>query len=253
MTKIKTTVLCVVTAVVTLFAVYSWDNHTKVDPKVFGINISGPVSANPGDLIEYTADAVNKSFWLSKIVYQWKVLEQDKVVPFRQLSEGDILFPAGMNPGKYWILNSATAYYNYYVWSAVAPLGVSINQTVVGTPTPSPTPPVPPTPVPIPVVNDKLYAVAIFDNTNITTLTSGQLSIHNSTTATAALAPLNTVWRNYDKSDPALAGPSWQSIIGKLGVPCLVIADANGKSYFNGTLPASETDVISVVKKLRGQ
>lgn len=256
MSKLKTVFLCVASSILTVTLMLGLNHVTWKSNTV--LSVSGPATAVKGDILEYKANVTNKSWFLNKTVYQWKVLHKNGEVVYRAVSDNDILVPAGLLDEKIYIVCSAVNYYDYVVHGYVEPLDIIVTPTVIGSPVPpgpgpgpGPIPPVPPTP-PTPVVTGKLFAIAVFDNTTVTSLTPDQLAVHNSTAIAADLAKLDTEWRNYDKQNPAIADPSWQAVLSKVTLPALFIVDEKGKDVYESHKLVSVTDIETQVKKLRG-
>lgn len=246
MTKIKVLLLCLTTAVLAVFLTLATTKfHEQFKPTI--LNIVGPNSVNKGDIIDLKASVVNPSFFLSKTVYQWKILHGKGEVSYNSISPDHIYLSSGINTDKLWVVCSAVNYHNYLLWGDATPLNIITHPISIDDSNPKPPPP-PPGPTP---VTDPLFAIAVFDNTNATNLNADQLKLHNSTTILNALKSLNTTWKNYDKTNPALSDAKWQSSITAVGLPALFITNAAGHVYYQGSAK-SESDTLSQVNILRG-
>lgn len=251
--QLKTFLLCVATALVTGSLLVGigkvhWSSNSPA------LVIDGPVTSQLGDILEYKASVKDSGWFLDKVVYQWKVLNNVGEVKVTQMSDDHIFFPAGLTAGKDYVVCSATLEENYIVWTNVVPLDMRIVPVQIGGVTPGPTPPgpnppVPPAPTPTPVT-DKLWAVAIFDNTQAVSLTKDQLAVHNGTEEMQGLLkPFDVIWKNYDKVNPALADSKWQEKISSLKLPSVVFVNKDGKVY--GDVQADQLNKTNVTAKAK--
>lgn len=256
MTKLKVLFLCLASSLLTIASMSAVSHiNFKNSPQ---LTIKGPSNLAKGEMAQFRANIERSSWFLSKTIFQWKVLHSKGVINYLSSGNGDIFFPVGLNKDKFWVVCSAVNHYNYILWNNVEPLDTVVMPLNVGDPAPDPPnpgplpPPDPPGPTPIPVTTS-LWAISVFDNNNPLTLTSDQLVVHNSSEdMQASLKPLSVIWRNYDKASPTLQDASWQTLLSKTGVPALIIVDEKGKSYYEGKL-VSKNDVINRVNSIRGK
>lgn len=252
MTKLKIVILCTICVVLGIVSGVSL-SRVKVSPPTTLV-VTGNTAVSKGGLIDLTANVENPSWFLTNTIYQWKVLHNNGELPFRSVTANNILLPAGLNNDKVFVILSAVNYHNYIAWGSVSPLDTKVIPVTVGdapAPGPGPIPPVPPTPPAPTPITDPLWAIAVFDNTAALTWTPDQLKLHNSTTVVAATKALNVTWKNYDKANPALADPTWQAEIAKVGLPALFLMDVKGKTYYSGKA-ISETDAVIQINIVRG-
>lgn len=252
MTKVKVLLLCVATAILTAGVIFA-TVEIKIDRNPPSLDVIGPATVHPGDIPEFKAQVKNPSWFLSKTIYQWKIVGSTGEIPFKSMSEGDIFFPAGLKNDKIHVITSAVVHHNYLLWSSVTPLDIQSHCLIVGDgpvpPGPGPNPPPPPGPTPQPV-SEHLYVIAVFDNTQATSLDPDQLKLHNSTTIADGVSKLNANWKNMDKANPALADASWQAVLTKVGLPALIIANDKGHVYYSAKA-ISEADVTAQLNKVR--
>lgn len=255
MSKLKTVLLCAASCVLTATLMIGL-NSAHFQKNNGSLIVDGPATAVKGDILEYKASTTSTSWFLNKTIYQWKVLHHNGEVVYRAVSNNDILVPSGLVDDKFYIVCSAVNYYDYVVRGSVEPLGVAVLSTVVGEPSPvppGPTPIPPPNPTPpTPIVTGKLFAIAVFDDAALMSITPDQLAVHNSTAIATDLAKLDTEWRSYDKQNPALSDPSWQTVLSKVTLPALFIVDDKGKDIYSSHKLVSIADVENQIKTLRG-
>lgn len=122
------------------------------------VELVGEKSYELGDIAEFEATVKNQPENLEKIV-AWKVINQDKIIKFRLLSNGNIIFPVGIKPTKINVLMHLA-----YIDPQTKKLSGSdflSQEVVVGNNNPEPpTPPTPPVPQPEP--KDGKYQIAVF-------------------------------------------------------------------------------------------
>lgn len=137
--------------------------HQVSTPRVTAsINIVGPTSANPGDMLEFTVNTQNLSwFFNNQPVYDWEVIEAtDGSTQYKQDTGNGIFFVAGQTSQIYYVITTATSYRNYLVWGWLEPLGSDIQVITVNQPTPNPGPDPAPDPTPDPTIPDGQFAIA---------------------------------------------------------------------------------------------
>lgn len=253
MSKIKVILLCLASAILGVgigFAALGV-NH-KNSPTELVLNI--PPSVQKGELIDAYAKVLNPSWFLESTVIQWKVLHQAGEMKFKQVSNDNIYIPSGITSDKIFIVCSAVNYKNFLLWSSVQPLDTKIGVVNVGDPVPpGPGPDPGPTPTPTPIVKDHLFAILIHDSNTDINLTPSQLALKNSQTIQARMKSLDTEWKVYDKANPALSDPSWQSKISKSGLPAIFIVNKDGKEFNDGNEKVvDENDIVKKIQDLRG-
>jgi hypothetical protein len=256
MTKLKVFLLCAATAALT-FGLTLAVESTRKTTEPCSLVINGPAMVNKGGIVQFNAVVKNPSWFLTKTVYQWKVLHKDGELKYNSLGDNGIYLPAGVNSDKLFVITSAVNYHNYLLWGSVSPLDTKVSVVSVGDPVPpgpgpgpGPNPPPPPDPTPVSV---PLFAVLIHDSTTDINLTPGQLALKNSQTIQAKLKQLNTSWKIYDKANPVLADPKWQAAITKAGLPGLFLVDKDGKQYNIGNEKVvNEDSTVLEVQSLRG-
>lgn len=250
MSKIKVMLLCLASAVLGLgvgFATLGV-NH-KNTPTELVLNV--PPSVQKGELIDVYAKVLNPSWFLESTVIQWKVLHESGEMKFKQVGNDNIYIPSGINSDKIFVICSAVNYKNFLLWSSVQPLDTKVGIINVGDPIPPG--PGPPPPTPTPVVKDHLFAILIHDSGQDINMTPSQLALKNSQTIQARMKSLDAEWKVYDKANPALADPSWQSKIAKAGLPSLFIVNKDGKEFNDGNEKVvDENDTIKRIQDLRG-
>lgn len=117
-------------------------------------------------------------------------------------------------------------------------------------PSPRPIPPKPqPAPAPKPVATGPLVVLCVYDLDALATLPPAQRDIRVSVTLADTLKGLDARLATVDKSMPDVTG--WLSDCKSL--PWLLVMDESGKLHASAALPATEADVVSLVKGLRGK
>lgn len=249
MGKLKTLGLCVFSVILGITLTVGYFNLNTDMTVKSQLKVTGPTNVSKGDYPEFLAEVTKPSWFQSKAIYQWKVVNSKGVIQHRAVTNSDILVPAGMDEDRLWVLTSVVVHNNYLLWNEVVPLGVVVTPVTVGTPTPTPVPP-PPTPIPV-TFKGPLFAIGVFDNSNPLVLSEDQLYMHNNVAdIQEALKALDTTWKNYDRTNPALAPSSWQSIINTIGAPTLILVDKDGKDYYKGKL-ISKIDTLNRIYSIR--
>lgn len=252
MTKTRTGILCVLSAVIPVVALYFGGMFPEKTASPLAVVVSGPKTANVGEFVPYQAKLNSNPWGLSQVVYQWKVLQDGKQVPYMNQSDGSILLSSV--PGKYYVVTSATAYYNWFLWHDVVPLGVIVNETVIGTPTPEPTPTPTPAPVPTPgpLAGKGFWAIGVLDFTKLASLPALQYSLFSSTTVRPSVIALGGEWLKYDVNDPKQQNTEWMQAAKKYGAPALVVVNTAGTVVSTTALPGNESDLVNFIQKLKG-
>jgi len=123
-----------------------------------------------------------------------------------------------------------------------------------------PKPPDPPTPNPAPIPVDGFRVLILYESADQTKMPAAQQSILFSKTVRdylnshCAAGPKVKDWRIWDKDvDPSGEAKLWQDVMKRprVGVPWIVVS--NGKSGFEGPLPANVGDTMALLKKYGGE
>jgi hypothetical protein len=131
---------------------YKSYNYISITTPPVNVSITGPTTANVGDLVEYRVTAQNLGWFASTPLWQWNVAEVNLSNTNAQPNYDNtgVFFAVAPSTTKYFVNCSGVVKYNYFGWQTLTPLGsynvvVSINgsnPTPTPTPTPSPNPPV---------------------------------------------------------------------------------------------------------------
>lgn len=110
-------------------------------------------------------------------------------------------------------------------------------------PTPGPTPP---GPIPTPVVG-RIRCVYVVSRTNTT---PAEAAIRTSSAIRAAATQLNVTYLTRDDQETEMQAPTWKAQLAS-GLPQVVFMDSTNK-IVAAKIGPSEDDIISTMKKLRG-
>jgi hypothetical protein len=121
-----------------------------------------------------------------------------------------------------------------------------------------PVPPVPPTP-PAPIPDAGLRVLIVYESAKLSSLPPAQYLILTSTAfrtamdSTCVKVGSQPEWRIYDKdASVANESPIWQKAMARPRASHPWILVSNGKSGFEGPLPATVEDTLALVKKYGG-
>ena len=140
------------------------------------------------------------------------------------------------------------------------PAATTITQTATSItlswePAPAPVPPVPPAPVPtpVPVLTGHVWALAIYDP--VATLPAAQQAALASATLAAGAQRLDVSFQPFKSTDASIA--SWIPHLPTTGLPALLFIRKTpaglGELAYAVPLPSSETDILTLVNKVRGK
>ena len=193
-----------------------------------------------------------------------------KTVKFFPIDPGLSVFPAGLlaNPKATVVSSSQPGVYRLLCYSAKAdePSDPQICRVIIGNPrpepqpdpAPDPTPDVKPQPAPIPL--DGLRVLMVYDSEQLAKLPAAQHAIFYSNeiraylTSKCAISPKGQrEWRVWTSTtDASGEAEHWQQAMARprKSLPWLIIS--NGKTGYEGPLPANVADTLKLIQTYAG-
>lgn len=193
-----------------------------------------------------------------------------KTVKFFPVDPGLSVFPAGLlaNPKATVVSSSKPGVYRLLVYTALGdvPSDPQICRIIIGTP-PPPTPPdvkpdnpPDPKPIPAPIALDGLRVLMVYDSAELAKLPAAQHSIFYSQTLRNFLNTKCVAgdkgqreWRVWTSTTDASAeADHWQKALARprKSLPWLIVS--NGKTGYEGPLPATVDDTLKLIETFAG-
>jgi hypothetical protein len=234
-------------------------------PLLAATTIEGDTKVPLYSIAELTAKTENAT---DQTIYKWKVTGVGANQPVKVIQRGSSLLFSG-KAGTYTVSLIAVDFGQEILDEATATVTIGKGPPIPPVPPVPPTPPVPPVPPappvppvpptpPAPIPSAGFRALIVYDTAKVATLPREQQlilfskSVRDYLNATAVKGTDSKTgeWRIYDKdTDVSKESQLWQDAMKRprKELPWLIVS--NGKSGFEGPLPATVADTLALFKK----